>query len=121
VPIYGIIFDLDGTLTIPILNFKELRKQMDCPPPPVDIREYISSKPENEKARLLKIVEDFEDEGNKIMKLQPGVHTLLKFLAENGLKRAVLTRNAKPCVELFLDKLGEPSQYGGPFCHVSYK
>ncbi|XP_031574120.1 uncharacterized hydrolase YOR131C-like [Actinia tenebrosa] len=117
-PINGIVFDLDGTLTIPVLNFKELRKKLGCPPLPVDILEFVRSKPENEKARLLKVVQDFEDEGNRNMVLQPGVHKLLKFLTDNGIKRALLTRNERPCVNTFLEKLGDPSEYGGPFSHL---
>lgn len=117
-PIFGLIFDLDGTLTLPVLDFKVLRKRIDCPHPE-DILEFIRSKPEQEKTRLLKIVEDFEDEGNENMKLQPGLHSLLKFISENGLKKAVVTRNAKPCVDIFVKRLGDPSSYGGPFSHVS--
>lgn len=119
-PIFGVIFDLDGTLTLPVLDFKVLRQLINCPRPH-DILEFIRSKPEKEKTRLLNIVEDFENEGNNNMKLQPGLHSLLKFVSDNGLKKAVLTRNARPCVDVFLQKLGKPEEYGGPFSHVSHR
>ncbi|EDO45548.1 predicted protein [Nematostella vectensis] len=116
--IKGVIFDLDGTLTLPVLNFTELRRRLGCPPPPYDLLEFVRQQPEKQKIRLYQIIEDFEEEGNRNMKLQPGVRQLLKFLASQGLHRAIVTRNAQPCVDYLLDVLGDPESYGGPFTHM---
>lgn len=119
IPIHGIIFDMDGTLTLPILDFKILRTLLNCPPPPKDLLKFINEQSETEQKRLMTIVEQFEEEGNQQMKLQPGVHTMLNMLSKCGIKKAIITRNGQPAIEYFLKCLGEPSSYGGPFSHVS--
>ena len=118
IPIYGVVFDLDGTLTLPVLDFAKLRQKLGCPHP-MDILKFVNSKAEGERTEAKRIVEEFEDEGRKKTKLQPNVIDLLKFLSDQALKRALVTRNAQPSVDQFLSLLGSPDVYGGPFTHVS--
>ena len=117
-PVHGFVFDLDGTLTLPVLDFTLLRSNLQCPKG-TDILEFCNSKSGRDKERAFKLVEKFEEEGRQNTKLQPGVCELLKFLSQHGLKRALITRNLQPSVDQFLDLLGEPANYGGPFTHVS--
>ena len=119
ISLHGVIFDMDGTLTLPILDFKKLRRLLNCPPPPKDLLEFINENPENERKRLMLIVEQFEEEGNREMELQPGLHTMLKQLSSCGIEKAIVTRNGPPAVEYFLKFLGDSASYGGPFSHVS--
>ena len=118
IPVHGVVFDLDGTLTLPVLDFATLRRDLQCPVG-CDILDFCNSKFGAEKAAALQIVEEFEEEGRRNTKLQPGVFELLMFLSQNGLKRALITRNAQPSVDQVLDLLGNPDKYGGPFTHVS--
>ena len=117
-PVHGFVFDLDGTLTLPVLDFTLLRSNLQCPKG-TDILEFCNSKSGKDKEIALKLVEKFEEEGRQNTKLQPGVFELLKFLSQHGLKRALITRNLQPSVDQFLDLLGDPANYGGPFTHVS--
>lgn len=117
IPVHGIVFDLDGTLTLPVLDFAKLRKDLQCPTG-VDILQFCNSKSGSEKEMALRLVEEFEEEGRKNTKLQPGVLELLKFLSQCGLKRALITRNLQASVDQFLDLLGHPDDYGGPLTHV---
>ena len=117
IPVHGIVFDLDGTLTLPVLDFAKLRSNLQCPKG-VDILQFCNSKSGSEKELALQLVEEFEEEGRKNTKLQPGVFELLKFLSQCGLKRALITRNSQASVDKFLDLLGHPDNYGGPLTHV---
>ena len=117
-PVHGFVFDLDGTLTLPVLDFTLLRSNLQCPKG-TDILEFCNSKSGKDKEIAFKLVEEFEEEGRQNTKLQPGVFELLKFLSRHGLKRALITRNLQPSVDQFLDLLGDPANYGGPFTHVS--
>lgn len=116
IPVHGFVFDLDGTLTLPVLNFAELRSKLQCPGG-VDILKFCNSKSGIDKEKAFQMVEEFEEEGRQNTKLQPGVCELLRFLSQNGLKRALITRNEQPSVDQFLDMLGDPVNYGGPFTH----
>lgn len=116
VPVHGFVFDLDGTLTLPVLDFAELRHRLQCPKG-VDILAFCHSKLGKDKEKALQVVEEFEEEGRQNTKLQPGVCELLKFLAQSGLKRALITRNLQASVDQFFDLLGDPGNYGGPFTH----
>lgn len=117
IPVHGIVFDLDGTLTLPVLDFNKLRSELQCPKG-VDILQFCNSKSGREKEMAFRLVEEFEEEGRKNTKLQPGVFELLKFLSQCGLKRALITRNLQASVDQFLDLLGNPDNYGGPLTHV---
>ena len=117
IPVHGVVFDLDGTLTLPVLDFAKLRSDLQCPKG-IDILEFCNSKTGQEKETALQLVEKFEEEGRQNTKLQPGVFEVLKFLSESGLKRALITRNSQSSVDLFLDLMGHPDHYGGPLTHV---
>ena len=117
IPVHGIVFDLDGTLTLPVLDFAKLRSDLQCPQG-IDILEFCNSKSGREKEMAFRMVEEFEEEGRQNTKLQPGVFELLKFLSQSGLKRALITRNLQASVDQFLGLLGHPDNYGGPLTHV---
>ena len=102
--IKGVIFDMDGTLTVPVLNFKEVRASLKLAPG-VDTLTTVLQYPPEKKAQAMKIIEEFEEEGIEKMSLQPGVLDLLHYIAERGVRRALMTRNAWKATHLFLDKL----------------
>ena len=104
--IKGVIFDMDGTLTIPVLDFVEMRRELNIPPG-VDLLPAVLKMPPKEKERSMRIIEKFEEEGANKLKLQPGALDLLHYIAENGVKRALVTRNSMIQAEAFLDRLKE--------------
>ena len=119
VQVHGFVFDLDGTLTLPVLDFAELRRRLQCPNG-VDILTFCHSKSGKDKEKAFHVVEEFEEEGRQNTKLQPGVCELLKFLTQCGLKRALITRNLQLSVDQLFHLLGDPDNYGGPFTHVRF-
>lgn len=60
--IKGVIFDMDGTLTIPVLNFLEMRTRLGLSRS-VDILPTVMSMPAEERERAMKIIEEMEEEG----------------------------------------------------------
>ncbi len=99
------IFDMDGTLTIPVHDFVEIRKQLGIPLDE-DILDFIDAQPDNQKAllndQLHKIEQDLANEGVA----QPGVFNLLEHLKDCGASLAVLTRNNIENTETTLKKAG---------------
>lgn len=118
--IKGIIFDMDGTLVQPCIDFADMRSRIyeiaDNDPnlqsstdPSLDKRgdvlelyEYLS-KEGQKKAK--EVFRDIEEKSLKDMKLMEGLGKLCEFLDSNGIKRAVLTRNVGRSVDVMHDKL----------------
>ena len=103
----GIVFDLDGTLTIPCLDFKKLKNQLQIDDH-VDVLGYVGTLCDEERKKAMQIIADFEAEGRNNLKLQPGLDDLFRYIGEETkLKLAVLTRNNMNGVEHFLSKCKE--------------
>lgn len=102
--IKGVIFDMDGTLTIPVLNFLEMRTRLGLSRG-VDILPTVLSMPAEERERAMKIIQEMEEEASRQLQLQPGVLELLHMLAEHGIQRAIMTRNSVTATQVLLDKL----------------
>lgn len=66
--IKGVIFDMDGTLTIPVLRFLDIKAELGLKPSD-DILPVVQKMPEKEKAQAFEIIAKFEREGVKNMKV----------------------------------------------------
>lgn len=96
----GIIFDMDGTLTLPQpWMFSRMRTALGIPDG-ADILAHVAAIPgDQERADAMALVETVECEAMHGMKPSPGVKELMEYLDTRGIRRAVLTRNyesAKP-------------------------
>ena len=60
--IKGVIFDMDGTLTIPVLNFNEMRARIGLPQG-ADILAAVANMATDERERAMEIIEECEEEG----------------------------------------------------------
>ena len=118
----GLVFDMDGTLTMPCLDFKKLRKLLNIDDK-VDILGHVETLAKGEREKSMKIIEGFEDEGRRNLELQPGIDELFNFLVKDtNLKLALLTRNDTKAVEHFLGKCSENNAFPSnnvPFSIVS--
>lgn len=116
--IKGVIFDMDGTLTLPVLDFAEMRRRLNLAPG-VDMLPTVLKYPAEEREKAMAVITELEEEGIKRLQLQPGVLDLLHYIAERGLNRAVITRNSWIAANNFLDKLkAELSTNQGQFPHL---
>lgn len=100
--IHGIIFDMDGTLTVPHIDFQALRRELGIMVG--DIVDHLKSVDDAERRRLEDILHRFEEDAAVNATLQPGAAALLDALRARGLKLGLLTRNSRKSVKTVLAK-----------------
>jgi len=103
-PIRGVIFDLDGTLTRPILDFNAIRNALEIPGK-TPILEYLDTLEPDDRKRRSKMLDDFEAQAASGAKYNLGVPELLDFLYAASVPIAIVTRNSRACLDATLSKL----------------
>ncbi|MEE9584827.1 MAG: HAD family hydrolase [Candidatus Brocadiales bacterium] len=101
--IKGIIFDMDGTLTLANVNLVAVNKEIGIPDNE-PILEYLEKIEEPRRSEALKILEKYETRAAETSKLNDGVVEVLEHLKERGIKTALLTRNSRRSVEILLKR-----------------
>jgi len=97
--IRGVIFDMDGTLTVPNLDFNEMMRRLGCKTN--NILKEVDGFDETRRKRSYEIIAEMEEEALKTMKAMPGAVKLAKFLDEMNIPRGLVTRNVKTSVDHF--------------------
>jgi HAD superfamily hydrolase (TIGR01509 family) len=97
--IRAVIFDLDGTLTEPLLDFDLIRRQIGLPAG-VGVLEGISQLSPEQKRRAEKILAEHEDHAAQNSKLNKGAKKIIDTLRQRGISVGLLTRNLRKNVEL---------------------
>jgi HAD superfamily hydrolase (TIGR01509 family) len=98
----GVIFDLDGTLTVPVLDFDAIRGEIGLPPGP--ILEALPTLNDADRRRALQILDRHEETAARRSELQPQARETVQRLRGLGLPVAVLTRNARRWAQFVLKK-----------------
>jgi len=97
----GIIFDMDGTLTLPSIDFASVRRDLGIESG--DILEAIATWSKDNQAKAWNLIEKYEEDVRDNIILQFGCRkTLLKF-QKSAIKLGILTRNSQKSVNAFLD------------------
>ncbi|MBI4834003.1 MAG: HAD family phosphatase [Planctomycetes bacterium] len=104
--IQAVIFDFDGTITKPYLNFRNIKKDLGMPEDEIYLLEKMYELPEPEKTRAFGILARHEAEAVANSELNEGVHELLDFLAKRNIKAALLTRNSAKSMKESCQKHG---------------
>lgn len=97
----AVIFDMDGTLTVPTLDFKLIRKELDIPVG--DLVEVIESRPETERTAAWDFIRRQEAESAIIVK--DGVLECLEKFRSSGILLGILTRNSMESVQRVMEKI----------------
>ncbi len=98
----AVIFDLDGTLTRPYLDFDAIRAEIGIAAGPIlEAMEGMSS---SARGRAEGIVQRHESEAATNSRLYEGARETLLALRERGFPIAILTRNARVNVDFVLRK-----------------
>lgn len=100
----GLIFDMDGTLTVPLIDFKQIRRELGVGDGG-DLAEIIQSFPEPRRREAWKVIEKHELYAIENNCLQPGVENALRRFAEAGILLAIITRNTARSTNALLAKL----------------
>lgn len=88
------IFDMDGTLTVPMHDFAWLRARLGIPMG-VDILADVDRRPPGEQAAARRVIRDWELDIADRAEVQPDALRLLEALAGAGCRLGVLTRNTQ--------------------------
>jgi HAD superfamily hydrolase (TIGR01509 family) len=99
------IFDMDGTLTVPVHDFDKMRVELGVPDAE-DILDYLAVQDSPKKEELYSKLHDIEVDYAKMGTAQTNADNLLSCLITMGRKVAVLTRNNKINTETTLEAAG---------------
>jgi len=91
----GVIFDMDGTLIEPLLDFQEIRAELGIPPAE-GILEALDAMDDDRAEPLRRRLVDRELAAARKAPLHPGAAEILDEIRRAGLKVALLTRNGPP-------------------------
>jgi len=104
--IRAVIFDLDGTLTEPFLDFDAIRREIGIPEDGPPILEAMGKMGERERRRAEQILVAHEALAVEHSRLHPGARLTLARLRRRGILIGVLTRNRRDNVAVVADKHG---------------
>jgi HAD superfamily hydrolase (TIGR01509 family) len=94
-PIRAVIFDLDGTLTQPYLDFDQIRGEMGLERDGGPILEAMEKMTPPQRQRAEAILHSHEEKAVAESKLNAGAKEALAAIRERGIHIGVLTRNRK--------------------------
>jgi HAD superfamily hydrolase (TIGR01509 family) len=101
----AVIFDLDGTLTEPLLDFAAIRREIGIDPG-LPILEALERNDPDARARAEVILRRHELEAIDRATLADGCAELLERLAAHRIPVAILTRNIREAVDAFVRRFG---------------
>lgn len=107
-PLRGVVFDMDGTLTKPNLDFAEMYGRCGVPMEK-DLLAEIALMSVEQRAAAESVIEEMEAEGRRTLELMPGAVQLASFLQRNEVPMAIVTRNSAATLEHFYSALWEPA------------
>lgn len=99
------IFDLDGTLTVPVHDFDEIRRMFGLPAGR-GIIESLDAMPAAHSEPLRRRLDDYEHDLAADSVAAEGAAVLLEALDESGARRGIVTRNSRRNVETTLVAIG---------------
>ena len=102
--IKGVLFDFDGTLTLPgALDFPAIKKALGCPLDQL-ILEFVESQPPDQQTRLIEILEEREAKAAQASLPNRGAEKCVCALRKRQITVGILTRNRLKSVKKALEK-----------------
>lgn len=112
----GLVFDMDGTLTVPVIDFPAMYKAVlghdqyisikSSSPSGIDILHHIEQWSPDKQQKAYEIIADFEQQGLDRLQIMPGAAELCCYLDSRNIRRGLITRNVKSAVDLFHERFG---------------
>ena len=103
----GVVFDMDGTLTVPNLDFKLMYERCGVPMSE-DILEAIAKMPPADADAANAVIDEMEAEGRRTLRLMPGAAEVAAWLQAMDIPTAIVTRNTRATVDHLHDALWAP-------------
>ena len=107
-PLAGVVFDMDGTLTVPNLDFALMYKRCGVSRSD-DLLSAVEAMAPDEAARARDVIDEMEAEGRRTLRLEPGAVELCRWLRAHHLPVALVTRNSALSVDHLHQALCEPA------------
>jgi len=101
----ALLFDMDGTLTEPALDYPQIKAAMGIPlmrP----ILEALAEMTSQDRAAAEKILHEYEDRAATESKLNRGCDRLIQWITQRKFKTALITRNSRKSVASVLARHG---------------
>src|SRR5438045_5497056 len=98
----AVIFDMDGTLTRPYLNFPAIRAAIGIGEPLLE--NMLALPPGPERDRAFAILDRFEEDAAEASELNDDARDVLEFLASRRVPSALVTRNSRRSTDRVLNK-----------------
>ncbi len=98
------IFDMDGTLTLPAIDFDRIRAELGIASG--TILEALDSMSPQQRRRAYAVIEEHERIAAAESELQEGVHDVWDFLRGRDIRTAIATRNSRQSVQTVLGRHG---------------
>ena len=93
----ALIFDMDGTITLPILDFGIIRKEIGLPEG--DIAHEITKLSPEKQMQAWSIIEQHEQHAAANQELQPGTQAFLSRCRDANIRLGLITRNIQRSVD----------------------
>lgn len=106
------VFDLDGTLTLPVHDFGFIRRELAIPDGE-DILGHLATLPPDEADRSHQRLDSIERELAAQSVASAGTEELLAYLHGRGARLGIVTRNSRAVAKVTLEAIGV-LQYFGP-------
>lgn len=98
----AVIFDMDGTLTRPYLDFPAIRAAIGIPEPLLE--NMLALPPGPGRDRAFATLDRFEEEAAEASELNEGALDVLSFLESRGIPSGLVTRNSRRSTDRVLQK-----------------
>lgn len=102
---------MDGTLTVPVIDFTAMYKAVlgekeyttikSNNPCGIDILHHIESWSPDKQKKAYETIAEYEKQGMDRLQIMPGASQLCAFLDSKNIRRGLITRNVKEAVDLF--------------------
>ncbi|KAI3430102.1 uncharacterized protein J3R85_008245 [Psidium guajava] len=112
----GVVFDMDGTLTVPAIDFAamyravlgddEYRRIRAESRTGIDILHHIEDWSPDRQRTAYEVIADYERQALDRLQIMPGAAELCGFLDSKNLRRGLITRNVRSAVDLFHQRFG---------------
>src|SRR5881394_1430245 len=100
----AILFDMDGTITEPMLDFPTIKREMGIGNRP--ILEALAEMTDEQRKVAEAVLHRHEEEAAANSTLNPGCKEMLAWLHRHRIKVAVITRNSRSSVKTVCQKHG---------------
>lgn len=98
----ALLFDMDGTLTRPMLDFPKIKAEMGIGNQP--ILEALAKMSDADRRVAETVLLRHEDHAAAESTLNPGCHELLEWIRSRQLPMALITRNSRRSVDVVLSR-----------------